>query len=63
MFVQTSYNNLLADLTYSRKTFSGGWAPSSALALRFAGASLLELAVPCVIWKEIEVEEKKGVGK
>ena len=66
MFVQTNYNNLLADLTYSRKTFSDGWAPSSALALRSAGlpgALLLELAVPCVISKGIEVEEKKGAGK
>ena len=40
-------------------TFSDAWAPSAALALRSEGASLLELAVPCVIWKGIQVEEKK----
>ena len=40
-------------------TFLDAWAPSSALALRTAGASLLELAVPCVVWKGIQMEEKK----
>ena len=40
-------------------TFSDALAPSAALALRSVGASLLVLAVPCVIWIGIQVEEER----
>ena len=33
--------------------------PADAATLRSAGGSPLELAVPCVIWKVIKVEEEK----
>jgi len=39
----------MLELADSDVLFSDAWAPSAALALRSEGASLLELAVPCVI--------------
>ena len=40
-------------------TFSDALAPSAALALRSVGALLLVLAIPCVIWIGIHVEEER----
>ena len=40
-------------------TFSDALAPSAALALRSVGALLLKLAVPCVIWIGIQVDEER----
>ena len=40
-------------------TFLDALAPSAALSLRSVGALLLVLAVPCVIWIGIQVEEER----
>ena len=40
-------------------TLADTLVPADALALRSAGTSLLELADPDVLWKEVEMEEER----
>ena len=56
--VEGKKNHLLYNTLKRCLTFLDAFALSAALALRSVGASLLVLAVLCVIWKGIQVEEE-----